>query len=125
MNTKTVEIRLWAQERIIKRRDVVIQVPEDATVEEIEEMTGEWLDNVLRSIGAASSWVEDECDGLEVSETVDVEGEADSDSPVGLRFVRNDAGHLVLDQLIRERLRRERHGTDRQQCDDDWREFGF
>jgi hypothetical protein len=89
---------------ILSRRPAVIEVPDDATNEEIKELEADWLNDILDATSAPSWWDMEDSEDFEVVDEVEVHGEADGNDPVDLQLVRNPAGELALEGAVRDRL---------------------
>jgi hypothetical protein len=104
MTTRNITVSLWSRETIISRRPVVIEVPDDATDEEIKELDSDWLNSILDVTDAPSWWDAEDFEDFEVLDEVEVHGDADGDDPVELQLVRNVIGELALCSSMRDYL---------------------
>lgn len=96
MSSKKYVVEIWGEKVILATRQFVVEVPDDATEEDIQNVDVAEFD----AIDDQPFWDETPSEGFvaileESPEVIRVAGE---DEVIHARFIRNDDGELVLDE---------------------------
>ena len=94
MNTKRFEIEMSGHEDVRHLRSLTIEVPDDATEDEINMIKS----TVFEGIPEHPAWQAEESYGISACEdvTVEVTGEVEPSRAVDCRIERGQSGDLVL-----------------------------
>lgn len=93
--TRRVFVDLWAHETLLQRRRIVLEVPADCTVEEIEHLGGITLDDWANAEGVDSWYETEEHEDFDVLGEISVEAGVPDHLDSDLMLVRG-GDFLVL-----------------------------
>lgn len=93
--TRRVFVDLWANETLLQKRRIVVEVPSDCDDEEIKELGGDTLDGIAVGLRIDACWETEDAESFEVLEDISIEEGVPEHLEADLVFVRNQDGFLV------------------------------
>ena len=92
---KKVFVDLWAHEKVLLKRRIVVEVPMDCDEEEVADTSGYTLDRLVNEQLCDASWEREGSEYFEVLDEVHVEGGVPKHIDADVTFVRHNSGNLV------------------------------
>ncbi len=94
--TKRVFVDLWANETLVQKRRIVVEVPTDCDDKEIKEVGGLTLSEIADEQCVDAHWETDYPDDFDVQDCINIEDGVPEHLEADLVLVQSEDGNLVV-----------------------------